>query len=63
MAAIGRDQLSGAALVPLSVIGKGENSTPGSVGLASCDGVGVDTLVGQAASCNLSTIGLMQSSG
>ena len=64
MVAICRDQLSGVALVPSSVIGSGnstlsEKSAPGSVGLASSDRVSA----GQAASSNLSTIGLMQSNG
>ena len=36
-----------------------ENSAPGSIELASSDGV----LIGQAASSNLSTIGLVQSNG
>ena len=61
--AICRDQLSrGVALVLTCVMGSGnstlsENSVPGSVGLASSNGV----LVGQAASSNLSTVGPMQS--
>ena len=55
------------ALVPSSIIGSGnstlsENSTPGKIGLTSSDGVRVVTLMGQAASSSLSTIGPMQSS-
>ena len=62
--AICRNQLSGVALMPSSVIASGnstlsENSAPGSVELASSDGV----LAGQAASSSLSTIGLMQNNG
>ena len=66
--AICRDQLSGAILVPSSVIDSGnsslnENSAPGMVGLTSSDVVGVALLAGQAASFNLSPIGPMQSNG
>ena len=65
--AICRDQFSGVALVPSSVIVIGnstlsENSTPGSVGSTSFDGVGVAALAEQVASSRLSTIGPMQSS-
>ena len=65
--AICRNQLSGVALVPSSVIGSGnstlsENSTPGRIGLTSSAWVEVAAIAGQAASSNLSTIGLMQSS-
>ena len=54
--------------MPSSVIGSGnntlsENSTPRSIGLSSSSMIGVATLVGQAASSNLSTMGPMQSSG
>ena len=66
--AICRDQFLGVALVPSSVISGGnstlsEISTLGNVRLSSSNGVGVAKLVGQAASSNLSTIGLIQSSG
>ena len=57
--AIFRDQLSGEVLVLYSVISSSnstltEDSTPGSVGLASSDGVA--TFTKQAASSNLSTV-------
>ena len=54
--------------MPSSAIGSGnstlsENSTPESIGLTSSDRIGVTVLAGQTAYSNLSTIGLMQSSG
>ena len=62
MVEICRDQSSGVALVPSSVLGSGnsnlsENNTPGSIGLTSSDGVGVATLAGQVASSNLQPLG------
>ena len=61
-----RDQLLGVALVSPSVIGSGnsiltENSTLGSVGLASSNGG--TTFTKQVASSNLSTFGPIQGCG